>query len=544
MTEITKDLYRLRIYYSMLVQLLELHFGTGYFVLSSEDANRHYLRLCLKIEEILVKPEFQTLASENWKPFENILSIDPDYPEGDWEYGKQQMCADFRSELEKVFIKTGENKYELDIDDQKLLVEINNFLEQYKRVKDKEPEKLQGMIDNLKPFFPQTKEEVTSKQDAKSPTLDIPKDDFQGIMNVFISHRFVSQDQKLAVTLRDVLKSKKIGGYLAESNQEYELRLDEKIRERIKNSDYVVGIITNNSKDSASVNQELGFALGDKTPLIIMVEKSVPHGVLTTSRETAEFTEENFIKQCELVADYILEKGGTKRSDSRIKSGQYDIVLDKFTENGVHHVGIRNAKGKTITSCIVLCDYQKCEWWDTHDSNPRNIMEGEAGNVILPRGFANTNPAIGVMSGDYVLERILLSKITRRPSDKWSAEDENIERVERLNTALNRIRSNLATLRNLFQLFNISRKDIPISDPMKDSISQKNELIEDTQTVVNQSSHVLEPDWVHQLNDLCRLAKNNPGLPKEGPHIIQCEYCMGIISQIDGLLTWLPNPPV
>jgi hypothetical protein len=97
--------------------------------------------------------------------------------------------------------------------------------------------------------------------DSESPNVDqsfeieIPKDDFQGIFNVFISHKFDNENKKLALILRESLRSNKIEGYLAESKGEYELLIGDKIRKEIDNCEFVVGIITKESEKSASVNQ-------------------------------------------------------------------------------------------------------------------------------------------------------------------------------------------------------------------------------------------------------------------------------------------------
>ena len=375
--------------------------------------------------------------------------------------------------------------------------------------------------------------------------VEVSQENFHGIMKVFISHKFDNKNHKLALILRNALRSQKIDGYLAETKREYELLIGDKIRGEIDTSDFVVGLITKESENSASVNQELGYALGRGVPVVIMVEKGVSHGVLTHGREPEEFTSLNFVQHCTNVVKYILEKGMSKRKSNRKNNSvDYDLVLDKFTESGIHHVGIRNARGKTIKSCTIICNYQKCAWWNTHDVFPRNIMEGEAANVILPRGFANTNPIIEIISGDQIIEQIFLSEIAHRPSTKWTAEDENKEQVERLNTALGRIRSNLASLRSNYDLFLIYQKDIPMTAQMKYGISEKDELVENIQTVVNQTSHILDMDWVQQLNDFCTLAKKNPELSEDKLQIKDVNGCHGIIIQLDILLKHLPNPMV
>lgn len=155
--------------------------------------------------------------------------------------------------------------------------------------------------------------------------LEIPIDNFQGDFNVFISHKFIKEDQLLALELRAELKKNNVGGYLAESKKEYELLIGDKIREAIDKSKYVVGIITKYSQTSASVNQELGYALGVKKPIVIMIEKDAQHGVLTYGREPEEFTRENFVNHCKTVIEYILNK-----SEKSISSKTPQILREKI----------------------------------------------------------------------------------------------------------------------------------------------------------------------------------------------------------------------
>ncbi len=139
-------------------------------------------------------------------------------------------------------------------------------------------------------------------------SLEIPKDSFQGIFNVFISHKFVKPDQKLALELRKELRENQIEGYLAESTREYELLIGDKICKAIDKSKFVVAILTKNSQTSASVNQELGYALGIKKPILLMIEKGVEHGVLIHGRDPEEFSRASFSNHCKPIVEYILDK--------------------------------------------------------------------------------------------------------------------------------------------------------------------------------------------------------------------------------------------
>lgn len=125
-----KELFRLREYYQNLRQLLEVHFS-GYTIKADENTNRIYLQLCLIIEEILNYPDFSELRKNDWKPLENLLFYHQDYAEEDWEYGGRQMCADFISEIEKLFIKHGQKEFQLEPQDIKNLDATQNFIQNY-----------------------------------------------------------------------------------------------------------------------------------------------------------------------------------------------------------------------------------------------------------------------------------------------------------------------------------------------------------------------------------------------------------------------------
>ncbi len=109
-------------------------------VTPSPAINNKYLQLCIKIEEILNNPDFSTLRKNQWRPFENLLSIDSDAPEGFWEYGGRQLCDDFQSKIDELYIKNGEKEIDPEPKEQILITEINAFLNKYaerKKVHDK-----------------------------------------------------------------------------------------------------------------------------------------------------------------------------------------------------------------------------------------------------------------------------------------------------------------------------------------------------------------------------------------------------------------------
>lgn len=125
-----RNLYTLLLFYKQLIQLLEIFFS-GPLIITDDEFNRNYLRLCVKICEILEKPGFENLSKYEWRPFDNLKALDPDVPEGDWLYRGQQICGDFLSAIEEVFIANGEKTFPLSDEDKQLLSSIRDYLEKY-----------------------------------------------------------------------------------------------------------------------------------------------------------------------------------------------------------------------------------------------------------------------------------------------------------------------------------------------------------------------------------------------------------------------------
>jgi len=129
-----KELHLLQIYYKQLCNLLNSFFS-GYLLIHDDEINKTYFRLCNRIEKILEEEGFENLSLMRWRPFDNLRSLDPDAPDLEWEYGGQQICGNFLSEIEDLFIRTGEKTYLLEIENKKFLNQIQNFLEEYLKYK-------------------------------------------------------------------------------------------------------------------------------------------------------------------------------------------------------------------------------------------------------------------------------------------------------------------------------------------------------------------------------------------------------------------------
>lgn len=128
-------------------------------------------------------------------------------------------------------------------------------------------------------------------------------------MKVFISHTFDDADQELASTLQKILAEVDIKGYMAVKTKEYDILIHEKVRTEIERSDHMVAIITNNAIKSASVNQEIGYAVREGIKPIIMMEENSKEGVLTYGKDVEWFNRIDFESPCKNVQNFLLKKG-------------------------------------------------------------------------------------------------------------------------------------------------------------------------------------------------------------------------------------------
>lgn len=128
-----KSLYRFKLYYPSLINLLDIHFG-GDVIHTDSDINRIYLQHCIKIEKILNDSQLSN-SFNGWKPFDNLLSLDLNEVDIDWEYGGRRNCLDIQSRIDELYIRNGSKSFELDSDDKIYLDTFHKFLEHYKTIK-------------------------------------------------------------------------------------------------------------------------------------------------------------------------------------------------------------------------------------------------------------------------------------------------------------------------------------------------------------------------------------------------------------------------
>lgn len=200
---------------------------------------------------------------------------------------------------------------------------------------------------------------------------------------------------KLSSIFSKKLKEHGMDGYLAEARPEYELLIRDKIKNEIKSSDYLVGIMTETALISASVHEEIGFAIGTDIPVLLMVEEGLKEkGVLIYGKEPEYFTENFFEPSCENIIKFLKSKGERKKeslapsvpssteflasrnlldseSETFALNEQFEILRDNIPEehipNGKPYV-LFSCCPKTIRERVDVNSKDFAEWIDKHQS--------------------------------------------------------------------------------------------------------------------------------------------------------------------------------
>ena len=149
-------------------------------------------------------------------------------------------------------------------------------------------------------------------------------------MKVFISHMFGEEDERLGSVLKEDIDVAGMEGYLAEKTPRYDLLIGDKLRQEIGESEWVVAIITKRSQTSASVHQEIGYALGKGIKVALLVEDGVTKsGVFTYGREVEFFTVAEFKKHCGKVVKFIKDGSLIKPRQGRPVEETVQLLTDR-----------------------------------------------------------------------------------------------------------------------------------------------------------------------------------------------------------------------
>ncbi len=119
---------------------------------------------------------------------------------------------------------------------------------------------------------------------------------------VFISHSF--KDEKLKETLQEALRRKGIETFAAKDSIRLGSSIQEKVRNMILKSDYLVAIYTT-ANPSGAIEQEVAIAMEHGKKIIPMVETGARPGFMIQSIERVEFGTGSFDSACERVAKEI-----------------------------------------------------------------------------------------------------------------------------------------------------------------------------------------------------------------------------------------------
>jgi hypothetical protein len=134
---------------------------------------------------------------------------------------------------------------------------------------------------------------------------------------VFLSYS--RADLRLAHKVQKILTEAGIYVYFAELYPEPGVTLWEKIKGMIHNSDAVIVLWTKNAKNSAFVNQELGYAEALNKLIIPLVEQGVAPEGLLAGREYIPYRRgrdvESFSMLCNAIYKFLLRKMKKKRNN-------------------------------------------------------------------------------------------------------------------------------------------------------------------------------------------------------------------------------------
>lgn len=123
---------------------------------------------------------------------------------------------------------------------------------------------------------------------------------------VFITHAFGGEDERLGSALKEDLEAAGMEGYMAEKTRRYGLLITDKIKRAIDESNWLVAILTKRSRISASVHQEIGYALGKGVKVALMVEDGIEEsGVLMHGTEKEVFCLQEFNASARKIVEYI-----------------------------------------------------------------------------------------------------------------------------------------------------------------------------------------------------------------------------------------------
>lgn len=120
---------------------------------------------------------------------------------------------------------------------------------------------------------------------------------------LFVSHGF--RDTLILERLRSSFSQPGIQLYVAEADPRYGESLPKKIEKAIDSADAVLVVMTKQASESASVNQEIGYAKKAGKQIIALVEQGASIGVLLQGIEYLLFSIDKLADAAERVVNYV-----------------------------------------------------------------------------------------------------------------------------------------------------------------------------------------------------------------------------------------------
>ncbi len=138
---------------------------------------------------------------------------------------------------------------------------------------------------------------------------------------IFLSHSF--SDETTVKEIEQSINQPEFSLYVAEADRRYGESLPSKIEAEIDGCDAVLVLITRQNGESASVNQEVGYALGRSKLVVPLVEEGAKTGVLLQGLEFVAFS----LNKLQEALGNINEYFGKLASDKKAKGKARDILL-------------------------------------------------------------------------------------------------------------------------------------------------------------------------------------------------------------------------
>ncbi len=128
----------------------------------------------------------------------------------------------------------------------------------------------------------------------------------------FLSHS--SGDAELVRVLQESVSGLGIEVYLAEHDVRPGFQLGQKVQQEIEHSDAVIVLLTTAGADSAYVQQEIGYALKTRSPVIPLVERGLTPNKLAmlNGKEYIELDPKNPQQALEKASVYLQRLKGRK----------------------------------------------------------------------------------------------------------------------------------------------------------------------------------------------------------------------------------------